>query len=717
MRRFLNFLRPAAAQTESNIRGINRRRSELEKASDDQLKEVFKKANGVIETIAVTALAVSRVLGLTLFDVQLQGALAMAEGRIAEMQTGEGKTVAAVPAAVWHARRGNGVHIMTANDYLARRDAEWMGGVYRFFGLSVGCIQQSMTSEERKRAYACDVTYSTANEVGFDYLRDQIALYPEDQVLRPFAVALVDEADSILIDEARMPLVLAGDKEDAEPLVYKVDALTRQFRRFVHYTLDENQRNVGLTDAGIRAVEQAFRVRNLFDERNLKLHAAVQDSIHAHALLRRDVDYLVKNGAIESIDEFKGRIIQDRRWPAGLHMAIEAKEGVAQKAQGRVLGSVTLQNLMALYPAVCGMTGTAATQAEEFQSVYGLAVEVIPTNRPMIRVDHPDVVFPTKQKKEDALVEEIRTVHQSGQPILVGTASVEESERLSARLRGIPHSVLNARNDEEEAGIIAKAGVRGAVTISTNMAGRGTDIRLGEGVTELGGLYVIGTNRHESRRIDNQLRGRSGRQGDPGRSRFFVSFEDDLLVKYGIENPAYKNDIAGVQRLIEGQQLDIRLFLSKYERATEGRRLAICERRQGILTGEEACSSETARLVSLATIDDIWSEYLAGLSELRGSVQWVSLSGGQRDPLQSFYRFGGFDPFREYVKQVDALFEELLAAIDPEIEKRLGDPALANAGPPRRGTTWTYITTDQPFGTWIQSALKNWLQRRTAGKD
>jgi preprotein translocase subunit SecA len=715
MRRFLDFLRPFAAQTEDKVRRINRRRSELQKVSDDELKEIFNKTNDVIETIGATAVAVFRVLGLTLFDVQLQGALAMAEGRIAEMQTGEGKTVAAAPAVAWYARSRNGVHVMTANDYLARRDAEWMGGVYRFFGLSVGCVQQSMNSEERKRAYACDVTYSSANEVGFDYLRDQIALYPQDQVLRPFAAALVDEADSILIDEARMPLVLAGDKEDAEPLAYRVDALTRRFVPRTHYSVDENHRNVALTDAGIRVVEQVFQCGNLFDDRNLTLHAAVQDSIHARALLRRDVDYLVKNGAIESIDEFKGRVIQDRRWPAGLHMALEAKEGVAQKPQGRVLGSVTLQNLMALYPTVCGMTGTAATQAEEFQSVYGLPVEVIPTNRPMIRIDQPDVVFSTKRQKEDALVDEIRKVHESGQPILVGTASVEESERLSARLHGIPHSVLNARNDEEEAGIVARAGIRGAVTISTNMAGRGTDIRLGGGVTELGGLYVIGTNRHESRRIDNQLRGRAGRQGDPGRSRFFVSFEDDLLVKYGIENPAYKSDIPGVQRLIEGQQLDIRLFLSKYEQPTEGRRLAICERRQGILTGEQASASETERLVSLATIDDLWSEYLAGLSELRGAVQWVSLSGGARDPLQSFYRFGGFDPFVEYIKQVDALFEELLTAIDTEIEKRLDDPELANAGAPRRGTTWTYITTDQPFGTWIQSALKNWLQRRTAG--
>jgi preprotein translocase subunit SecA len=602
---------------------------------------------------------------------------------------------------------------MTANDYLARRDAEWMGGIYRFFGMSVGCIQQWMTPEQRKQAYGCDVTYSTANEVGFDYLRDQLALYSRDQVHRPFAVALVDEADSILIDEARMPLVIAGESEAAEPLAYRVDAITRHFRPFLHYSVDENRRNVVLTDAGIRAVEQAFQCGNIFDDENLTLHAAVQDSLHAHALLHRDVDYLVKDDAIESIDEFKGRIVQDRRWPAGLHMALEAKEGVAQKMQGRILGSVTLQNLMALYPAVCGMTGTAATQIEEFQAVYGLRVEIIPTNRPMIRVDHPDVVFATRREKEQAVLREIRRVHRTGQPILVGTASVEESERISAQLHDIPHQVLNARNDEAEAPIIARAGERSAVTISTNMAGRGTDIRLGEGVAELGGLYVIGMNRHESRRIDNQLRGRAGRQGDPGSSCFFLSFEDDLLVKYGIENPIYKKDIAGVQRLIEGQQLDIRLFLSKYEQATEGRRLAICHRRQAVLVGETPVQSELERLVSLQAIDELWSEYLAGLAELRAGVQWVSLAGGARDPLQAFYRFGGFDPFREYVKRVDALFEDLQRAIDDEIPRRLEASEMSGIEPTGRGATWTYITTDQPFGSWMQSALRDWLKKRT----
>src|SRR5438477_8109229 len=342
MRTLIRFLFPQSISTEEKVRQINRRRSELANASDETLKNIGNGSQDMLETIAVTAVIAARVLGLVMFDVQLQGALALAGGKIAEMQTGEGKTLAAVPAVVWYAKQGRGVHVMTANDYLARRDAEWMGGLYKFLGLSVGRIQQTMNSQQRRQAYACDVTYSTANEAGFDYLRDQLALYPKDQVHRPFAVALVDEADSILIDEARAPLVIAGDQDEVQ-IAYRVDAVTRHFLRSLHYTLDENERNVVLTDAGIRAVEETFGCGNLFDDQNLGLHAAIQDSLHAHALLHRDVDYLVKNGAIESIDEFKGRIIENRRWPEGLHAAIEAKEGVATKKQGRVLGSVTLK--------------------------------------------------------------------------------------------------------------------------------------------------------------------------------------------------------------------------------------------------------------------------------------------------------------------------------------------------------------------------------------
>ena len=400
---FLKSLFRGSVSYKPEIEWINQRRAQLATFKDCELKAAAQCARDLLETVAISAVVGARVLGLAMFDVQLWGALALARGKTVEMQTGEGKTLAAVPAIISYAKEGNGVHVMTVNDYLARRDARWMGPIHEYFGLSVGCIQQGMSIEDRQRAYACDITYATANELGFDYLRDQLALYPRDQVHRPFAVAVIDEADSLLIDEARVPLVIAGGESAQAPLVYRADSLVRRFRRSLHYSVDEYARNIGLTDAGIQAVENTFACTNLFAEENLPLLAAVQNSLHAHALLRRDVDYLVKDGEIKSVDEFKGRIVQERRWPASLHTAIEVKEGVAPKAQGRILGSITMENLVALYPQVCGMTGTAATQAEEFRTIYDLEVEAIPTNRPMIRVDYPDVVFPTKQEKEHAV--------------------------------------------------------------------------------------------------------------------------------------------------------------------------------------------------------------------------------------------------------------------------------------------------------------------------
>jgi preprotein translocase subunit SecA len=699
--RFLKLLFPSlfhdSHDSESEIQPINRRRAELASASDADLKLAAKSSLDLLETVAVTAVVAARVLGLDLFDVQLRGALALANGKIAEMQTGEGKTLTAVPAVAWLAKNGTGVHVMTVNDYLARRDANWMRGIYEFLGLSVGYIQQGMTAEDRRAAYACDITYATANEVGFDYLRDGLALYAREQVHRAFAAAVIDEADSILIDEARIPLVIAGGNVDEEPIAYRVDRVTRHFRRYEHYAVDDHARNVALTDSGIQILERAFRCGNLFAEENLALLTAATDSVHAHALLRRDVDYLVKDGAIESVDEFKGRIAQDRRWPAGLHTAIEAKEGLAFKTQGRILGSITLQNLIALYPKVCGMTGTAATQAEELRKIYGLDVEVIPTNRPVIRVDHPDVLFRAKYDKEQATLAEIRKAHSAGQPVLVGTASVAESERLSARLRDVPHQVLNARNEEQEAAMIAKAGNRGAVTISTNMAGRGTDIRLGEGVAELGGLYVIGTNRHESRRIDNQLRGRSGRQGDPGCSRFFVSLEDDLLLRYGGEEPEKRHDPASIQRLVEGQSLDIREFLRKYESVIEGQRQAIQTYRQSVLEGVTPSSSELERLVTLTTIDDLWAQYLAEVADLRAGVHWVS--------------WGGRDPLHEYLTQIEGMFGELRARIEEEVPIRVAAAEAAGIDPSQRGATWTYLTTDQPFGTFSERIVRGVVRK------
>jgi preprotein translocase subunit SecA len=687
----------SAGYHKKSIDWIDSRRHQLNGVSDEDLKAVARDAHTLPETFAVTAVLAERLLGFKMFHVQLHCALALADGKIAEMQTGEGKTLSAVPPVVWLARAGNGVHVMTVNDYLARRDAQWMKPIYAFFGLSVGCIQQSVDCRQRKEAYACDITYATANEIGFDFLRDQTALYPTDQVHRPFAAAVIDEVDSILIDEARIPLVLAGEEPAEATLADRVDQLTRHFKHLRHFTYDEYARNIALTEAGIQAVEDAFGCANLFAGENLRLLIAVQDSIHARALLRRDIDYVVQSQSIESIDEFKGRVVKERRWPAGLHAALEAKEGVAPKAEGKILASITLQNLISLYPEICGMTGTAATQADEFQSIYVLEVEVIPPNRPNIRVDLQDRIFATRQDKDLAVAAEVRRIHETGQPVLVGTSSVQESERLSAQLADIPHHVLNARNEEEEAGIIARAGEVGAVTISTNMAGRGTDIRLGEGVDRLGGLFILGTNRHESRRIDNQLRGRSGRQGDPGISQFFVSLEDDLLVKYGINDPEFHHTPESIQRLIEGQHLETRKFLAKYEHVIEGQRQAVQQRRQPILSGERPCSSELERLISLATIDELWAEHLEAVAELRDGSQWVSL--------------GSKDPLHYYLKTVHQMFQEFELTIDEEILKRVTESRASGLSPMERGATWTYLTTDQPFGSMQERFIRGMVAK------
>ena len=679
---------------------------------DDELRAVSARTRDPVEFMAAAAAAASRILGQEMYDVQLRGALALARGSIAEMQTGEGKTLAAVPAIAWLARQHNGVHVMTVNDYLARRDAAWMGDVYRLLGLSVGYVQQGMTPLERRAAYRCDITYATANEIGFDVLRDRLALHLDRQVHRPFFAAVIDEVDSILIDEARIPLVIAGGDTGASALAYVADQVVRRMQIQVHYTVDVGGHNAALTDSGIGAVESAFGCGNLFEEQNLRLHTAVQDALEAHALLHRDVDYLVKGGAIEMVDEFKGRVALNRRWPASLHSAVEAKEGVAAKPQGMVLGSTTIQHLIALYPRVCGMTGTAATQAIEFQTMYGLPVETIPTNRPVIRIDHPDRLFPTKAEKEKAVAAEIRRVHPTGQPVLVGTASVEESERLSRMLPDVPHRVLNARNDEAEAAIVAQAGQPGAVTISTNMAGRGTDIRLGEGVPALGGLYVIGTNRHESRRIDNQLRGRAGRQGDPGCSRFFISLEDPLMVKYADLDPRYRDDPESIQRLVEGQHLDQREFLHRYDLPVEGQRHKIHTYRQSLLDGTIACRSGLEQQISLRVIDDLWADYLARLEDFRSGIPW-----------QSFASMPGFffgtdwrDPHFTFLRQIDEWFPELEAGIPEEIARRLAEAeAGGGAKLTDRGAVWTYLTTDQPFGKWTERILKG-IRKKVLGR-
>jgi preprotein translocase subunit SecA len=721
-------------ESEDHLRAITRQREELSARTDDQLKSAARTIRGeadVVETFSLVAVIAERVLGLRMFDVQILGALALQRGHIAEMQTGEGKTLAAVPAVIWYALKSRGIHVLTANDYLARRDAIWMGGIYDWFGISVAPIAQNMPAERRRDAYLCDVTYATANEVGFDYLRDGLARSADELVQRPFAFALFDEADSILIDEARIPLVIAGGVPEDPALAYRIDSVVTGLRPYAHYFPDEFARNVQLTDAGIGRVEAALGCGSLFDEYNLRVLTAVQDALHAHVLLRRNVDYVVKNGSVELVDEFKGRIAQNRRWPAGLQSAIEAKERLPLKVQGRILGSITVQSLAGMYERICGMTGTAATQAEEFRKMYKLSVKVIPTNRPVIRQDLPDIVYTDKRARNNALVEEIRKVREAGRPVLVGTASVEESEMLSHRLQsaGIPHSVLNARNDEAEAEIIAQAGALGAVTISTNMAGRGTDILLGgnppedrEKVIELGGLYVIGTTRHEARRIDNQLRGRAGRQGDPGTSRFFISLRDDLLVRFGIaQNP----DIDSVQRTAESQNLEIRETLWKYESVVEHHRTEVYRLRREILISpdwtvssllpeEQYCElvqavgqeklEKAGRHLALAVIDDLWADYLANIAELRGGIHWVSWGG--RDPLFEFLT-GAKEIYEDFLRCLKEEFADAFATA----EIRNGEIYFQNGERFEPGATWTYLTTDQPFGTLGERIMKG-LRRR-----
>ncbi len=714
---------------EANLIAIARRREELSALPDGRIKSAaagLRNSPDVVEVFAQAAVIAERVLGLRMFEVQLSGALVLQRGHIAEMQTGEGKTLAAVPAVVWYALQGRGVHVLTANDYLARRDALWMGGIYEWFGLSVAHISQHMTAAERRAAYLSDVTYATANEVGFDYLRDGLARSAGELVHRPFAFAVIDEVDSILIDEARIPLVIAGGVPEDPMLAHRADSVVAALRPRAHYFIDEFARNVQLTDAGIRRVEGALGCGSLFDEPNFRILTAVQDALHAHALLKRDIDYVVKNDSIELVDEFKGRIAQNRRWPAGLQSAIEAKERVGLKTQGRILGSITVQSLAGMYERICGMTGTAATQTEEFWKIYKLPVTVIPTNRPVIRKDLPDIVYADKNARNRALLKEIQSVHRTGRPILVGTSSVESSEQLSAQLQtaSIPHSVLNAKNDAAEAEIIAQAGALGAVTISTNMAGRGTDILLGGNppqsrrqVVELGGLYVIGTTRHEARRIDNQLRGRAGRQGDPGTSRFFISLEDDLLVRFGIAgNP----DVESVQRTAESQNLEIRETLWKYESVIEHHRREVCGMRREILlspdwsiasmlpeehfgellrsVGESALETAGRRL-ALAVIDDVWADYLANVAELRGGIHWVSWGG--RDPLYEFLT-GVRDIYDDFHRRVKEDIVNAFAAA----EIRNGEIQFQDEARFERGATWTYLTTDQPFGLLGERIMK-----------
>ena len=563
------------------------------------------------EAFAVVREASRRVLGMRHFDVQILGGITLHEGNIAEMRTGEGKTLVATMPVYLNALTGKGVHVVTVNDYLARRDSEWMGRLYRFLGLSVGLIVHGLDFAERKRAYAADVTYGTNNEFGFDYLRDNMVIAPEQMVQRPLNHAIVDEVDSILVDEARTPLIISGPGEKSTDLYVKLAKAVANFQEGADYTVDEKAKTVSPTEQSIAKAEKYLNIRNLYDPENMDLSHCFTQALKAKALMHRDRDYVVKEGEVIIVDEFTGRLMFGRRYSDGLHQAIEAKEGVKVERESQTLASITFQNYFRMYKKLSGMTGTAKTEEQEFQKIYSLDVIVMPTNKPILREDLPDVVFKTKRAKYRAVVAEIVERHAKGQPILVGTTSIVQSEELSDMIKkhGVVHTVLNAKYHEKEAEIVAQAGQKGAVTIATNMAGRGTDIVLGEGVADLGGLHIIGTERHESRRIDNQLRGRCGRQGDPGSSRFYLSLEDDLMRLFGSENISSIMDKLGMdedepiehslvtrsieqaQKKVEARNFEIRKHVLEYDDVMNQQREVIYAQRRRVLLEEDLKST------------------------------------------------------------------------------------------------------------------------------
>ena len=607
---------------------------EFEKMTDEELQAKtpeFKErlANGetlddiLPEAYATVREAATRVLGMRHYHVQLIGGVILHQGRITEMRTGEGKTLVSTLPAYLNALEGKGVHIVTVNDYLAKRDAEWMGKVHEFLGLTVGVILNNLDNDERRAAYNCDITYATNNELGFDYLRDNMVVYKEELVQRELHYAIIDEVDSVLIDEARTPLIISGQSGKSTKLYEACDIFVKQLTRGTakelskmdilmneeeeetgDYVVDEKDKNVNLTEEGVRKAERFFQVDNLADPDNLELQHNINLALRAHSLMFKDKDYVVKDDEVLIVDEFTGRIMPGRRFSDGLHQAIEAKEHVKVKRESKTLATITFQNFFNEYAKKSGMTGTALTEEKEFREIYGIDVVEVPTNLPIARIDYNDVVYKTKEEKFNAVVEDIAQAHEKGQPVLVGTIAIDTSEYLSKKLqkKGIPHKVLNAKFHELEAEIIADAGQKGAVTIATNMAGRGTDIKLGEGVKELGGLKIIGTERHESRRIDNQLRGRAGRQGDPGESRFYISLEDDLMRLFGserlmglfeampegeqIEHKMLSNAIEGAQKKIEGNNFGIRKNLLEFDRVNNEQREVIYKERRQVLDGE-----------------------------------------------------------------------------------------------------------------------------------
>ena len=640
---------------------------EMEKLSDEELRgktAEFKKRLADKETLddilpeayAVVREASKRTIGLRHFRVQLIGGVILHQGRITEMRTGEGKTLVSTLPAYLNALEGKGVHIVTVNDYLAKRDAEWMGQIHEFLGLTVGVILNSMDNDERREAYNCDITYATNNELGFDYLRDNMVIYKEQLVQRDLHYAIVDEVDSVLIDEARTPLIISGSSGKSTKIYEACDNLVRQLKKGTEkelskmdiimkednnetgdYVANEKEKTVNLTEQGIKKVERFFHLENLADPENLEIQHCVNLSLRAHALMHLDKDYVVKDDQVLIVDEFTGRLMPGRRYSDGLHQAIEAKEHVKVKRESKTLATITFQNFFNKYDKKCGMTGTALTEEKEFREIYGMDVVEVPTNLPVKRIDHNDSVYKTKREKLNAIVEDIAASHEKGQPVLVGTITIDASEELSQLLkkRGIPHKVLNAKFHELEAEIIADAGQVGAVTIATNMAGRGTDIKLGEGVTELGGLKIIGTERHESRRIDNQLRGRAGRQGDPGESKFYISLEDDLMRLFGsqnlmqmfnslgmpegeqIQHKMLNKAIERAQKKIESNNYGIRKNLLEYDQINNEQREIIYAERRKVLDGDDM------RDTIISMIDELVEKYVnMVIGDDQGPSEW-----------------------------------------------------------------------------------------------
>lgn len=688
----INALEPVVSQlSDEDLQAkTNEFRNRLEKG--EKLDHILN------EAFAVVREASQRVLGMRHFDVQILGGIVLHEGKIAEMKTGEGKTLVATLSVYLNALEGKGVHVVTVNDYLAKRDSEDMGHLYNFLGLTVGLNTNDLSKEEKREAYQADITYGTNNEFGFDYLRDNMVLYKEQMVQRPLNYAIVDEVDSILIDEARTPLIISGQAKKSTDLYYSAARFVKRLKAEEDYTMDEKTNNVMLTENGVSKTEQAFNIDNLYDTKHMALNHHVSQALKAEVTMKNDVDYVVEDNAVVIVDEFTGRLMHGRRYSDGLHQAIEAKEGLQVQNESMTLATITLQNFFRMYQKLAGMTGTAKTEEEEFRRIYAMEVTVIPTNRPMIREDLADVIYKSVEAKFRAVVDEIDRCYKKGQPVLVGTVSIENSELLSAMLkkRGIKHNVLNAKNHAYEAEIVAKAGVYGAVTIATNMAGRGTDIVLGDGVPEVGGLHILGTERHESRRIDNQLRGRSGRQGDPGSSQFYLALEDDLMRKFGSENMRSMMDRLGMeddqpiesrmiskavesaQKRVEGANFDTRRIVLQYDDVLNEQRDIIYKQRREVLETDNLRNvvfnmmmSLVQRLVDMycpkEDIPEEWNlsgmiEYINGTFLHEGQITEKDVKGKEREEI--------LETFQEKLKKLyDQREEEIGIEMMREFEK------------------------------------------------